>query len=87
MTTKNKFEEFAQFKFTFQTEAAYNSAEGYGYIPDFDIVRIVVDHGNGCTVDFPCKSRESFERYLKHHGDKVVKAYSAIHYYDVQEYA
>lgn len=87
MTTKNNFEVFAKFQFTFETEDAYHQAQRSGYVPDFDIVRMVVKYDNGSTLDFPCKSRESFDSYLKLHGDSVIEVYADVHYYDVQEYA
>jgi hypothetical protein len=87
MKTNYNFEDFAKFQFTFETEDAYFAAQRSGYIPDFDIVRMVVKHDNGSTIDFPCKSRESFEACLKIYGDNVSEVYADVHYYDVQEYA
>jgi hypothetical protein len=87
MKTNYNLEDFAKFQFTFETEDAYFSAQRSGHIPDFDIVRMIVQYDNGSSIDFPCKSRESFETALKIHGDNVSKVYAAIHYYDIQDYA
>jgi ribosomal protein L21E len=75
------------FKFTFETNEDLAKAESTGYVPDYDIVRIEVDLGDGNTVDFPVKTREQYANELETRGDKIMNAYQDKMYFDINEYA
>jgi hypothetical protein len=81
------------YKFTFETERDYlNATITRSYIESFDIVRVVVEYSDKCTVDFPIKSREEFEKYItdsttdSDRFGKITKVYQAEHSYDIHDY-
>jgi hypothetical protein len=65
--------------FTFKTKSDYDNARNSGYIPDFDIVRVVV--GNS---DFPVYSEEEYEELLA--AGNITSSYQDKSYYDIQDY-
>ena len=74
------------YKFTFETENDYFNAERTGHIDSFDIVRVAVKYPDECTVDFPIKSREEFEKFLNTTKGKIVEIYPAVHSYTFYDY-
>ena len=74
------------YKFTFETQQELWRAESSGYIPDYDCVRVEVRHPQGGGVDFPCKSREDFNKVMTERGHQVVKVYPSIHWYEREDY-
>lgn len=83
----NKFENF---KFTFETNEAYEAAQRTGYVPEFDMVRAVVEREGDYTVDFPVPTRqelmEMYERYSNITDAKIVNVYQSVHHYDINDY-
>ena len=79
---------FENFKFTFETDEAYEKAERTGYVPDFDMVRMVVENEEG-SVDFPVRTREELIKLYEGFSiapSVVVKVYPSVHYYDINDY-
>ena len=73
-------------KFTFETNNQLMRAECRGYIPEYDIVRMVVKYTDGSTLDFPVKTLEEYHEMLKYHAGRIVEIYPAVHMYDIQDY-
>ena len=72
--------------FTFETDNELFNAEASGYIDYYDLVRICRKVSDVGTMDYPCKSRETFERHLAEYKDSIVRIYPAKSYYDVNDY-
>ena len=75
-----------QHKFTFETNNELMRAECRGYIPEYDIVRMVVKYSDGSTIDFPVKTLEEYHKMLIEHEGHIEEVYPAVHYYDIQDY-
>ena len=75
------------YTFTFETDDQLFRAESTGYIDVYDMVRICRKFDNGNIIDYPCKSRESFEHDLNKYKDSIVEIYQSKHFYDVMDYA
>ena len=80
-----------EFKFTFETEQEQWAAERTGYIPEYDCVRMEIQHlTEGGTIDFPVKNREEYNKMLEFWNNdelyNIVKVYPTVHSYDAQDY-
>ena len=74
------------YTFTFETDAELFEAERTGYIDSYNIVRICRSTGGGGSIDYPCKSRESFDWHMNEYKDSIVEVYPDVHSYDVTDY-
>ena len=72
--------------FTFETDDKLFSVERTGYIESYDIVRICRKFEEGGSIDYPCKSRESFNWHLNEYKDSIINVYPDKHCYDVMDY-
>lgn len=75
-----------EYVFTFETEDQLFEAERTGYIDTYDIVRVCKKFNTGGSIDYPCKSRESFNWHLNEYKDMIVEIYPAKHCYDFNDY-
>jgi len=74
------------YKFTFETNQDLMRAQWSGYIPEYDIVRMVVKYADGSTLDFPVKTLEEYNEMLAYHNGRIENIYPAVHMYDIKDY-
>ena len=74
------------YTFTFETDDQLFNAQRTGYIDIYDIVRICRKINEFETVDYPCKSRESFKWNLNEYKDSIIEIYPDRHCYDINDY-
>lgn len=70
-----------EYNFTFKTNADLEQAQRSGFDGVFDIVRVSVKRPDGSTMDFPLKSEESFNNYIKNLSpqEEIEKIYQDKH--------
>lgn len=70
-----------EYNFTFKTDADLEQAQRAGFDDVFDIVRVSVKRPDGSTMDFPLKSEESFNNYIKNLSpqEEIEKIYQDKH--------
>jgi hypothetical protein len=81
--------ELFAFEFTFKTEAEYRSARLNGYIEAYRNVRIEVITSEGWNIDFPAHSEEEYFQFLNSaykNGDKIIKVYANLDYYEPKDW-
>ena len=74
-----------EFNFTFKTKSDLVEAELFDNDITFKIVRVVVQKFNKQIWDIPLKTEEeyiNFSRNLKHCKDKIIKVYTALHWFE-----
>ena len=77
--------ELSAFEFTYKTDAEYRSAKLSGYIEAYKNVRINVITSEGWNIDFPAHSEQEYFEYLNSaykNGDKILKVYANVDYYE-----
>ncbi len=81
--------EFYGFEFTFKTTAEYRSERCSGYIEKYKNVRVEIVNSEGWHIDFPLHSEEEYFEYLSNHkkeGDRILKVYANIDYYEAKDW-
>jgi hypothetical protein len=78
------------FEFTFKTISEYISARITGYIPEYKCVRVEVSAPNGSIFDFPLHSEQEYYEYvsknLSKSGNKLIKVYQSVTFYESEYY-
>ena len=80
-----------EIEFDFNSEEEYYGARTSGYIDTYKMARIVRIYSDGCSVDYPCHSKESFleevQKYSTSSEELVsFEAYQSVHSYDINDY-